>query len=80
MSDDNRHARKPRVLNETNAALGFIVTVLDDEPDIEGIDPVDSVDIQLKPHPNGYQIDCWFTDEDGQRQSATAYLNPAEDA
>lgn len=74
MSSSNRHEREPDVISEGDYPnLGFVVDIVDPLPDVEGVKE-DSVDIQLKPGPDGYQIDMWWTTEEGERKHCCEWL------
>lgn len=69
MSSANRHPREPEVTSREDEQCGFVIDVVEEQVvQLEdGREPSD-VDIQMKPHPNGYQVTIWWTDDEGNRK------------
>lgn len=68
MSNDNRHPREVNLVTENeDPTLGYIIDVID--PDVrlkDGREP-ERVNLQIKPHPQGFQYTLWW-EEDGERK------------
>lgn len=75
-SDDLDAENTVNVFTEPDDDLGFVTTIQDCGHDLENVAEYDPVDIQVKPHPLGYQIDYWYTDEEGKRKHGSEHLNP----
>lgn len=68
MSNNNRHPRDVEIVEEqSESSLGFVVDIVDDDPRLEDGREPDEMDLQIKPHPNGYQYTLWW-EEDGKRK------------
>lgn len=68
-----------RTFIESNDYLGFVADIQDSGHDLDGVAGEDPVDLQIKPHTNGYQVDMWWTDtESGKRRSTTAHIHPED--
>lgn len=66
---ENRHTREVHPQGEEHDHLGFIVDFQDPNPNVDGVRSDDPVDVQIKPHPDGYQVTLWWTSEDGDRKT-----------
>lgn len=68
MTQDNRHPREVNVIEEQEEPnLGFVVDIIDDDPEIQDNPEATDANLQIKPHPSGYQYTLWWK-EDGQRK------------
>lgn len=83
MSDqDNRHPRTVNsVVEQEHESLGWAINLLDPDVRLEDGRELQNVDIQLKPHPNGYQYTLWWKEngEKKQRDGVIRFSDPRDE-
>jgi hypothetical protein len=67
-----------RATIESDEKLGFVADIVDSAHDLDGVDEDEPVDIQIKPAPDGYQIDWWWTGEDGNSRQNSTHIELAD--
>lgn len=82
MTDKNRHEREPDMHERMgDPELGFVVGFTDPDPRPDTSSRfvsdggVADAQVQIKPHPMGYQVTMWWTTEEGERRQRDEVIN-----
>jgi len=74
-----RDEEELNVFSDRRDQIGFGVMIQDSGTDLEDVYSNDPVDVQVKPHPQGYQISVWWTAEDGETRKENDVVVRTED-